>query len=256
MHRGHPLFDFEQRRKTQQRDSDLDMLLRSRDGNPLRFAQQIKFFLARHGTQPKRGGSGARAYDRLCEVLRRGRVPKKDSDVKQVLHELARLRVWLGQGGSSEECARDLIKDGLGRTRAGAAMSADWAQCLIRLYPEDAERICEYSAWRKGLRTPEEVVAQDAWKGAIHALLDLRARDGGGSHRERLNILADLWRASGQTWIANPTQFEYIDRLERESRGSDLPGYLDFVAWQRQQQLGRVAETATTGTANLRRPKL
>lgn len=218
MHRGHPLFDFEQRRKDQQRDSDLDMLLRSRDDRATRFAQQIKFFLARHGTQPKGDGRGAQAYDRLRDVLMGAMVPRNDGDGRRVLHELARLRAWLGQRGSAEECARDLIKDSLVHSRA----RGDWATYLMGIYPKAGKRASEDLTWCHGLRRPARVEQQGPWLEAVGKILAARtvvddAEHSGDWQHKELSVLTALWRATEQTWIANDTQMTQIERLVREN---------------------------------------
>lgn len=263
--RGHPLFDFEQRRKQQQRDSDLDMLVRGRYEHIGQLEQQLTFFLARYPGQGRGLPSAWKRYADVCEAFLRTRhVPERGEDAARAVRLVAKFKDWLGHGGSAQTVARDLLETAMVKP----ASRGDWALLLVQAWPEAGRRVVDNLAWACSLREPDLIAQRPAWHATLNTLIELAlAPDGEGvvavKPGRTLLIVEQLWKAGGQSWVPTDEQLQRVETLFAQSDldlgvGQDGQRVGALVAWVRRDRLAQLAQSEQAdqdpgvGSRNLR----
>lgn len=252
--RGHPLFDFEQRRKQQQRDSDLDMLVRGRYERIGQLEQQLTFFLARYPGQGRGLPGALKRYTDVCEAFLRTRlVPERGEDAARAVHLLAKFKDWLGHGGSAQTVARDLLE----KAMVKPVSRGDWALLLAQAWPEAGRRVVDNLMWACSLREPDLIAQRDPWHKTIHVLtgFTLDCPEEGTLARSpgrTLLIVEQLWKAGGQSWVPTDEQRQRVETLFAQSDldpgvGQDGQRVGALVAWIRRDRLAQLAQSEQAG---------
>lgn len=255
--RGHPLFDLEQKRKRQQCDSDLDMLARARFERIAQFEQQVTFFLARYPGQGRGLAGASKRYGDVCGAFLRTQVPKQGEDATRAVRMLAKLRDWLGLGGSSEDAARDLLE----KAMIKPASRGDWALWLVQAWPNAGRRVADNLVWACSLREPDLVAQRDDWRATLYQLIGLRLelQDAEGTAsvikpapKRSLLIIDQLWRATDRAWVPSEAQMDQLTALHAQcdiDSGSDGQRIDEFMAYMRRHRLGQLVGPEAGGAA-------
>lgn len=247
--RGDPGKEWMRKREEQQRDSELDMLVRTPHNNASAMAGQIMFFLARHKQNPpSMPDSSGYKFKTMCNNILRLDPPKHDGDVRHLMGQMAKMKMWLNGGRGAGVNSMLVAKDLLIESMEGPRARGDWAVKLMDVFDGLAWIASSNLASYGGMSPPKDGQARKLWSQAVGKMIDQVLRQNahkaessqGKAGHNRLGVVAFLWQADDCKWVADRELWSCIETIgtDRVSQAQEQ-NVEKFIAFQKRHQLAQ-----------------
>lgn len=247
--RGDPGKEWMKKREEQQRDSDLDMLVRASHNSVSAMAGQITFFLGRHKQNPpSMPDSSGYKFKTMCNNILRLDLPKYDGDVRHLMVQMANMKMWLNGGRGVGSNSMLVAKDLLIKSMEGPKARGDWAVKLMDVFDGLAWIASSNLASYGDMSPPQDGQTRNLWSQAVGKMIDQVLRKNaqeaessqGGSGHNRLGVVATLWQADDCKWVADQELWGCIQAIgtDRVSQAHEQ-NVEQFIAFQKRHQLSQ-----------------